>query len=114
MPVLKLTDGEGRFVEFAPLHLFAIMAYPKEHDTRADWLFAELALTGIESTRGQISGESKTAAQLDVIELAAHRNLSGLGREKVREESTDLLAKGSVAGWVLLFALRCGLWKREH
>ena len=105
MPVVRLQGVSKLYYVVA--QLFCFMAYPLGGD-RGGFLLHELVNRGVD---GLAPRERRKVSELELLLL---RRLEMRGRERIVEEAAVQFAKGSVAGRVLLYALRSGVHRPEH
>ena len=91
------------------LETLCVMAYPSD-ETRAGLILKELVKSGTDGLA------EPDAVCLEVVRLdrILWKGLGEPGRSNVRAHAATQFAKGRVAGQVLLYALRCGIHRREH
>lgn len=106
MPILRFPGTSGRQLLYGVTQVFCSMAYPCDPD-RAGLLLYELIKQGVDSL------EPRDRGKVNELELLLLRRLEMTGRLRIGDDAVGQFAKASVAGIVLLNALRAGVHHPE-
>ncbi len=109
MHVLKIKSRSEVLLGFGILETLCAMTYPAD-PVRGGLLLKELVKSG---TDGLTEPDANC---LEVVRLDRFlwKGLGEVGRSPVREAAGPRFAQGTIAGKVLLNALRCGVHRPEH
>jgi hypothetical protein len=107
VPILRFPGTSEAKLQYGVTQIFCCMAYPCDPD-RAGLLLYELMKQGVDSL------EPRDRGNVNELELLLLRRLQMTGRLRIRDEAVGQFAKASVAGGVLLNALRAGMHHPEH
>jgi hypothetical protein len=121
MPTFNITSlSKDPSFHFGRTEVFCVMAYPNADEDGAESrgrLLYELSTQGLNSPDAANAVEDlvpEDRQHLDQFELLLLRKISTVGRTSILDDARMQARKGMVAGDVLRFALRCGLYRPEH
>jgi hypothetical protein len=108
MRELRIASTSETQLRVGVLETLCVMAYASD-EIRGGLLLKELVKSGTDGLAERYA-ESLELLRLDTF---LWQGLGELGRSAGREDAAKQLAKGRVAGQVLLYALRCGVHRPE-
>jgi hypothetical protein len=106
VPILRFPGTSETQLLYGVTQVFCCMAYPRDPD-RAGLLLYELMKQGVDSL------EARDRGMVNELELLLLRGLEMPGRLRIRDDAVGQFSKASVAGMVLLNALRAGVHHPE-
>jgi hypothetical protein len=107
--VLQIRSTSEVRLRLGFLETLCAMAYPSDR-IRAGLLLKDLLKSGSD----ELSEPDKDCLEVLRLDAFLWKGLGDLGRSIVRDDAVAQLAKGRIAGQVLLYALRCGVHRPEH